>query len=135
MYQLQLSLWRSGISPEEGQKMLALLKAKTQSSDGAGVSKVNVPGVTVDENPFPKWLQEALLAQIPGLKLSPVNMMYIADFVDQADAEAAMQWVIVTYRQWAATALTNEQNEVLGLLVARVLANADISDVAGLEEF
>jgi hypothetical protein len=58
-----------------------------------GFTKIEVPGATIHENPFPVWLYEALVQLIPELKFDDINYTLVKRCDHREDAQHYKEWL------------------------------------------
>jgi len=131
VYLLQIA-WRRNLTPEDGQAKVKELMAKAEKSP-IGQGRLAVDGITVHANPFPPRVQEMLLANVPGLRFDDFNFNYVAEFMNEADAKAAADWINIGLKVWAED--TPGWAADLEPVTARVLMDTDLGELAEMETF
>ena len=89
MYKFQVFFNRS-ISPADGQWMLNEMVSKF-GTQGPSDLKIAIPGITVHENQFPKWLQDWFTWA--GFYYEDFNHCYCLDNLTRPQAQAFEQFI------------------------------------------
>jgi hypothetical protein len=128
MITLQVLMHRE-LTPAEGQNYLEQMNRKIEfSSSQGGFSTVKIPGVTRFENPFPDWLQQALLYY--KLVYDSVNLCYHAQVQMEANAQSWLTWFDNSFRPWVVRAHPEFD---IASLHARAMTEHD--DIGGNDSF
>ena len=124
-YDLQISIRRRVLTPEEGQAKLKEISEATKASTIVGYARLVVPGATTQDDPFPKWLTEQIKGGIPGVLYDEINYIWFRRYETAAEAQEYRDWVL-EIREWAKN--VPEREEFADKIEVR-LYNTDVGDI------
>lgn len=115
-------LWVRHLSPAQGQLMLesmfTAIDVKQAQRIGSSTDRIDVPGVTISENPFPSEIQKEFMRA--GMEYVASVNKYVVRGLNYANAEAWQEWFL-SFRK--AHAAVPEMNNIQCRIMEEPLAS------------